>query len=144
MMAFSAVYPWLLDFVPPGQLMGATFILFSTLLLAFSGTSSALWAQAVVILMGLPMAALLTIPVAITVENSDETNRGKYLGALNCFAVIPQLIDTLYVGLHSATSHARFRLVPPAAQSLTLLACMRDRPPKDIRGTSVARLARRP
>lgn len=94
---FSAVYPSLLRFVTPGQMMGCSYLAFSILLLIFSNTSSRLWAQIVVVLMAFPMAATFTLPVGVTVENSDKSNRGRYLGALNCFAVIPQLIDTLYV-----------------------------------------------
>lgn len=95
---FSAIYPWLLKCLTVGQLMGSSFGLYGVLLLIFAGTEKVITAQILVIAMGLPTAAEFTLPVGVTVENSDASNRGRYLGALNCFAVIPQLIDTMYTG----------------------------------------------
>eukprot|EP00177_Eucheuma_denticulatum_P005947 GFKZ01010844.1.p1 GENE.GFKZ01010844.1~~GFKZ01010844.1.p1 ORF type:complete len:298 (-),score=23.19 GFKZ01010844.1:1374-2267(-) len=95
---YSAVYPWMLKLLTPGQLMAASFGIFGVVVLIFAGTKSLWVAELVVVLMALPMAAHFTVPVGMTVENSGTSNRGRYLGALNCFAVIPQLIDTLYTG----------------------------------------------
>lgn len=94
---YSAIYPYLLIHVSPGQLMSISFGLFGAVLFVSSGTHISKIGQLVVVLMGLPIAAHFTLPVGLTVENSDSSNRGRYLGALNCFAVIPQLIDTGYV-----------------------------------------------
>ena len=91
---YSAIYPYLLKHISPGQLMGFSFGLFGLLLLTFSGTDVQRIGQAVVVFMALPIAAHFTLPVGLTVENSEASNRGRYLGALNCFAVVPQLIDT--------------------------------------------------
>lgn len=94
---YSAVYPYLLYYITPAQLMGASFTIFGAILVTFSGTHAEGLGKLVVISMGLPIAAHFTLPVGLTVENSDLGNRGRYLGALNCFAVVPQLIDTAYV-----------------------------------------------
>ncbi|KAI0558248.1 MFS/sugar transport protein [Gracilaria domingensis] len=91
---FSAVYPFLLRFVSAGKLMGLCFGVYGILLAIFNGTKSLLIGQFMVIMLAFPEAAHFTLPTGLTVEYSDDTNRGKYLGALNCFAVIPQLIDT--------------------------------------------------
>lgn len=91
---FSAVYPLLLNYISPGNLMGIAFGVFGLLLAVGSGTNSVLFAQIIVTVFGLPMSAHFTVPTGLTVEYSDASNRGGYLGALNCFAVIPQLIDT--------------------------------------------------
>lgn len=92
---FCAVYPWMLKCITAGQLMGLSFGSFAVLMLIFANTHSETWAQILVVAFALPMAAHFTLPVGLTVHNSDASNRGRYLGALNCFAVIPQLIDTL-------------------------------------------------
>lgn len=92
---YSAVYPWMLTCMTAGQLMGTSFGIFAILTLIFANTHSETAAKALVVAMALPMAAHFTLPVGLTVHNSDLSNRGRYLGALNCFAVIPQLIDTL-------------------------------------------------
>lgn len=63
----------------------------------FSNTHVELFAQIVVMAMALPISAHFTLPVGLTVENSEPSNRGRYLGALNCFAVQAQLIDTACV-----------------------------------------------
>lgn len=94
---YSAIYPYLLYYISPAQLMAVSFGIFGSLLLAFSGTHVQQFAQIVVVSMALPIAAHFTLPVGLTVENSDASNRGRFLGALNCFAVVPQLIDTAYV-----------------------------------------------
>lgn len=92
---FSAIYPKLLQIgAPPGQLLASTFLSFSLIIFIYAETKSEVIAQFGVILFSLPSAALLTLPVGLTVALSDETNRGRHLGALNVFAVIPQLIDT--------------------------------------------------
>lgn len=75
--------------------MGASFGIFAVLTLVFAGTHSEQLAKMIVIALALPQAAHFTLPVGITVNNSDLSNRGRYLGALNIFAVIPQLIDTM-------------------------------------------------
>lgn len=80
-------------------MLASTFVLFSAFTMVAAGTHSALLAQVCVVLFALPQATLLTLPVGITVAKSDESSRGRFLGALNVFAVIPQLIDTMYVGL---------------------------------------------
>lgn len=74
--------------------MGASFGFFGILLMTLAGTSEKSLGEVVVVLMALPIAAHFTLPVGLTVENSNPYNRGRYLGALNCFAVIPQIIDT--------------------------------------------------
>lgn len=95
--AYSAIYPCFLNYVSPAQLMSASFGIFGILLMVFSNTHVQLFGQIVVISMALPIAAHFTLPVGLTVENSEPHNRGRYLGALNCFAVQAQLIDTTYV-----------------------------------------------
>lgn len=94
---YSAIYPYLLYHISPGQLMSISFGIFGIVLFVFSSTNVPQIGQLVVVLMALPIAAHFTLPVGLTVENSASSNRGRYLGALNCFAVIPQLIDTGYV-----------------------------------------------
>lgn len=94
---YSAVYPYLLYVISPGQLMCASFGVFGVLLMIAANTTSVRLAQSVVVSMALPIAAHFTLPVGLTVQNSDVSNRGRFLGALNCFAVMPQLIDTAYV-----------------------------------------------
>lgn len=76
-------------------MLAVSFAVFSTFLLIFANTHTAWIAQLVVVLFGLPQATLLTLPVGLAVALSDETNRGFYLGVLNLFAVVPQLIDTM-------------------------------------------------
>lgn len=75
--------------------MGVSFAIFAALALVFAGTHSEMAAKFFVVGMAFPQAAQYTLPVGLTVNNSDLTNRGRYLGALNIFAVIPQLIDTM-------------------------------------------------
>lgn len=95
---FSAIYPTLLDCgLQPGKLLSVAFAVFSVAVFIFANTNVPAIAEFVVIMMAFPSAGLFSIPVGMTVELSDESNRGRYLGALNCFAVIPQLIDTAYV-----------------------------------------------
>lgn len=92
---FSAIYPKLLQCgIPPGHLFAYCFSAFSIVILIYARTNSALLAQIGVILYALPLAAILTLPIGLTMALSDETNRGRHLGALNVFAVVPQLIDT--------------------------------------------------
>lgn len=92
---FSAFYPKFLQLgASPGQLMCLGFIFFALVTMIFADTHNALIAQLSVILYSLPNACLLTLPIGLTVSMSDESNRGRYLGALNVFAVVPQLIDT--------------------------------------------------
>lgn len=91
---YSAVYPWLLNVVSPAQLMSLSFGVFGVLLMIFANTNARNIGQIVVYSMALPIGAHFTLPVGLTVENSDMSNRGRFLGALNCFAVVPQLIDT--------------------------------------------------
>lgn len=95
---FSAIYPFLLRFISPGKLMGLCFGCFGIVLAILNNTRSMEYGELIIVLLGFPGAAHYTIPTGLTVEYSDETNRGRHLGALNCFAVIPQLIDTTYVG----------------------------------------------
>lgn len=98
MMIFSGIYPKLLNWISPGQLMALTYGTFGASIIALASTRSATVGQFVVILLGLPQAAEFTVPVGMTVAKSDASNRGRYLGSLNIFAVIPQLIDTFYTG----------------------------------------------
>lgn len=92
---FSAFYPKVLELgVSPGQLMCLSFISFACVTIIFANTHNSLIAQLAVILFSLPNACLMTVPVGLTAKMSNESNRGRYLGALNIFAVIPQLIDT--------------------------------------------------
>lgn len=99
---FSAFYPTLLSRgVTPGALMGTSFFIYSLYLIFFSTTHTPWIAIVGIILWALPQATLLSVPMGMTVALSDEGNRGRYLGALNIFAVIPQLIDTVYTGLIS-------------------------------------------
>lgn len=93
---FSGAYPWLLKTIfTEGQLLALCFGIFGVLVAIFSGTNSTPVGFAIIVVLALPMASLFTIPAGITLQNSDKSNTGRYLGALNCFAVIPQLIDTL-------------------------------------------------
>ncbi|PXF42952.1 Sucrose transport protein SUC2 [Gracilariopsis chorda] len=96
--AFAAVYPFLLRFISPGKLMGVCFGTFGIFLAILSSTKSMEYGELIIVLLGFPGAAHFTLPTGLTVEYSDETNRGRHLGALNCFAVVPQLIDTTYTG----------------------------------------------
>lgn len=93
---FSAGYPWLLACgVTAGQLMGIAFGSFSIVTLILAGTKSLVVGKFVVVMLALPLAAHFTLPIGLLMENTDLAHRGRYLGALNCFGVIPQLIDTL-------------------------------------------------
>lgn len=74
---FSAAYPTLLKYTTAGQLLGAAFGGFGVLLIFLSSTGSKLMGELVVAAMAIPMASLFTLPVAITVENSDTANRGR-------------------------------------------------------------------
>lgn len=94
---YSAIYPWLLKFITPAQLMGTSFASFGIVLLILGNTNVPAVGQLLVMAMALPIAAHFTLPVGLTVQHSEVSNRGRFLGALNCFAVIPQLIDTGYV-----------------------------------------------
>lgn len=101
---FSAFYPKFLEWgASSGQLMCLGFMSFAIVTLIFAGTHSVLIGQLCVILYSLPYACLMTVPIglALTLEQSDETNCGRILGLMNIFAVIPQLIDTAYVFLLS-------------------------------------------
>lgn len=90
-----AIYPKLLDLgASPKQLISGCFICFSSLILIYANTRNAFMAQLAVVLYALPNSSLLTIPIGLTVALSDDSNRGRHLGALNVFAVVPQLIDT--------------------------------------------------
>lgn len=98
----SGLYPTLLNSgLEAGYILGVCFAAYSASIFMFAYTEVARLGELVVVMMGLPAAVLYTIPVGLTVAKSDETNRGRYLGALNCFAVIPQLIDTCYTGFVS-------------------------------------------
>lgn len=92
--SYSAIYPWLLNFITPAQLMSTSFGIFGILLMLFSNTNDERLGRIVVMAMALPIGAHFTLPVGLTVEHSEPSNRGRYLGALNCFAVQAQLIDT--------------------------------------------------
>lgn len=98
---YSAVYPYILYVLTPAQLMSVSFATFSIVMLMFANTHTRLLGQIVIFSMALPIGAHFTLPVGLTVEHSEVSNRGKYLGALNCFAVVPQLIDTAYTGFIS-------------------------------------------
>lgn len=91
------MYPLLLKVATPGQLLGLCFSAFGVVVLMFSRTHIIWIAQLTVAMMAFPMASLFTLPAGLTVQLSDGSNLGRNLGALNCFAVIPQLIDTVYV-----------------------------------------------
>lgn len=98
----AGLYPAILRCgIRPGHVLGAGFAVCSTCIFLLSHTTVPRLGQLVVVMIGLPSALLYTIPVGLTVSKSDESNRGRYLGALNCFAVIPQLIDTSYTGFVS-------------------------------------------
>lgn len=98
---FSGLYPTMLACgLSPGILMGLSFLVYAIYLFLFSQTHSPLIAQIAIIMWALPQASLLSVPMGMTVALADNFNRGKYLGALNIFAVIPQLIDTTYVSAH--------------------------------------------
>lgn len=93
---FSASYPWFLACgATAGQLMAGAFGSFSIMTLILAGTKSLLMGKLIVVMLAFPLAAHFTLPIGLLMENTDLSHRGRYLGALNCFAVIPQLIDTL-------------------------------------------------
>lgn len=118
---FSALYPKLLDSgLQPGRVLAVAFALFSAILLAFANTNTPRIAEFVIIIMAFPAASLFSMPVGMTVELSDETNRGRYLGALNCFAVIPQLIDTTYVCVISFLSSTAIFILLTCGSSIVL------------------------
>lgn len=101
-LTLAGLYPTLLrNGIQAGHIIGVCFAAYSTAIFMFAHTKVARLGELVVIMMGFPSAVLYTIPVGLTVAKSDESNRGRYLGALNCFAVIPQLIDTSYTGFVS-------------------------------------------
>lgn len=95
---WAAAYPRLLDLMGAPALLAFAFGVYGIVALALAGTHSLFWGQLMVAAYSLPMTILFTVPMAITVKKSSRMNRGKHLGALNIFAVVPQLIDTTYSG----------------------------------------------
>lgn len=94
---FSAVYPVLLKWMTPGQLMGCSYAISSLCIAVLSGTSNESLAVFLIVIVALPRVTQNTIPAGCTLQYSDESNRGRLVGALSIFAAFPQLIDTLYV-----------------------------------------------
>lgn len=88
------MYIWLLCFITPAQLMSASFGIFGILLVLFSNTHDERFGRIVLMLMALQIGAHCTLPVGLTVEHSKPSNHGHDLGALNCFSLRLQLIDT--------------------------------------------------
>ncbi len=81
----AAAYPRLLKFLSPAKLMGWACFGYGVIMLAFAGTRSLFWGEFAVVAYAVPFTALLTIPVALTMENSTEDNRGKYVRFLYSF-----------------------------------------------------------
>ena len=94
----AAAYPTLLKLLGAPLLLAFAFAGYGVLVFFVSGTHNLGWGQAMVAFYSIPMTVLFLVPMAITVKKSSKVNRGKHLGALNIFAVIPQLIDTAYSG----------------------------------------------
>ncbi len=94
----AAAYPKLLKALGAPALLATAFAGYGVFVMFIAGTHNLGWGQAMVAFYSVPMTVLFTVPMALTVKKSTKVNRGKHLGALNIFAVIPQLIDTGYSG----------------------------------------------
>eukprot|EP00171_Calliarthron_tuberculosum_P004194 IDg4194t1 len=94
----AATYPFFLERMSAPYLLSLVFGVYGAIMLIFANTHSLRSGQFTVAAYSVPMTILLTIPMALTVKKSSRTNRGKNLGTLNIFAVVPQLIDTAYTG----------------------------------------------
>lgn len=94
----AALYPIFLRLMGASKLLFLSFATYGIIVLKLAGTHNLFWGQFTVAAYSIPMIILMSLPMAITVKKSSRTNRGKHLGALNTFAVIPQLIDTTYTG----------------------------------------------
>lgn len=81
----------------PGQVIGFTCALCSILVAIFGQTSNEYIAIILVVVVALPRVAQNAIPAGCILKQSDDSNRGQLVGALNLFAYFSQLIDTMYV-----------------------------------------------
>lgn len=101
--AFSATYPRILKTFggSVGGLLSLSFFCAGIVILTFAGTTSIAFGVLVVAFLAIAMAAVFTLPVAMVVQRASDDKRGVYLGALNIFAVIPQMMDTSYTGVVS-------------------------------------------
>jgi len=98
-LVFSLLYPTILRKIGVRKLFVATYGLLTTILLlgGFFGAGNVPLAFAIIVLTAIPSAVIHIVPAAIIVERYPYS-RGSFLGILNLFNVIPQLIDTAYTG----------------------------------------------
>lgn len=75
----AGIYPFLLRYMNAGSILGVCHAAYGVLLLVLSGTRSKLMGEIAVAANSFPMTTLITIPVALTVERSDASNRGRYV-----------------------------------------------------------------